>query len=96
MLSKVYQDHFMSCSHYFEWVKRFKTCQEFVEDEEHGNRPSTATNICHVEEVRAKVSEMVVTSLLNSVIFLKALYNFDRICGHASSFRYTCPLIVVR
>ncbi|CAH0395972.1 unnamed protein product [Bemisia tabaci] len=47
----------MRCSHCFEWVKRFKTGQEFVKDEEHGNRPSTATDICHVEEVRAKVLE---------------------------------------
>ncbi|PHT96319.1 hypothetical protein BC332_34755 [Capsicum chinense] len=29
--------------------------QESVEDEEHGNRPSTATDICHVEEERAKL-----------------------------------------
>lgn len=57
MLSKVYQDHCMRCSHCFEWVKRFKTGQEFVKDEEHGNRPSTATDICHVEEMRAKVLE---------------------------------------
>ncbi|CAH0396108.1 unnamed protein product [Bemisia tabaci] len=35
----------------------FKTGQEFVKDEEHGNRPSTATDICHVEEMRAKVLE---------------------------------------
>ncbi|CAH0389747.1 unnamed protein product [Bemisia tabaci] len=47
----------MRYSYCFEWVKRFKTGQEFVKNEEHGNRPSTATHICHVEELRAKVLE---------------------------------------
>ena len=57
MLQKVYQDHCMSRSQCFEWFKRFKNGQESVEDEAHGIRPSTATDICHVEEVREKVLE---------------------------------------
>ena len=45
----------MRCSRRFEWFKRFKPGQESVEDEEHRNRPSTATEICRVEELRAEV-----------------------------------------
>ncbi|PHT96454.1 hypothetical protein BC332_34620 [Capsicum chinense] len=41
----------------FEWFKRFKTGQESVEDEEHGNRPSTAPDFCHKEEVGTKALE---------------------------------------
>ena len=57
LLSKVYQDHCMSCFQCFEWFKRFKTGQESVEDEEHGNRPSTAPDFCHKEEVGTKALE---------------------------------------
>ncbi|CAH0383260.1 unnamed protein product [Bemisia tabaci] len=54
-------------------VKRLKTGQEFVKDEEHGNRPSTATDICHVEEVRAKVLENGRSELVEQTTGEKAL-----------------------
>lgn len=57
MLQKVYEGTCMSRTQCYEWFKRFKSGQESVEDNVHGIRPSIATDICHVEEVRHKVLE---------------------------------------
>lgn len=54
-LKKVYGECCMSRSQCHEWFSRFKKGQESIEDDEHGSRPVTATDIVHVEEVRAKV-----------------------------------------
>ncbi|PHT96324.1 hypothetical protein BC332_34750 [Capsicum chinense] len=71
----------MSCSQRFEWSKRFKTGQASVADKEHGNRPSTATDICHVKEVRAKV-------LGNGCFELSEQYDMSKGSAHTILIEY--------
>ena len=55
MLQEVYGDETMSCSHVFEWHKRFKEGLEDVEDDSRSERPSTSRTADNVERMKQMV-----------------------------------------
>ena len=56
MLQEVYGDEKMSCSHVFEWHKRFKEGCD-VEDDSRSGRPSTSRNVDNIERVKQMVRD---------------------------------------
>ncbi|XP_034015775.1 protein GVQW3-like [Thalassophryne amazonica] len=55
LLQQVCGNETMSCSHVFEWCKRFKEGREDVEDDPRSGRPSTTRTEANVERVKQMV-----------------------------------------
>lgn len=55
MLNKAFGERALSRARVFEWHKRFKDGRESVEDDAHTGRPSTSTDVLHVNQIKDMV-----------------------------------------